>query len=208
MYPTPEQRQKKNGCGKGCLIAAGGALGLFVLLGACGAIIGSAGKGHQKPTAERKPTATATRVENSEKPKPSPTLTNGIGHEYRDGKFAFTVTKVKKGIDRVGDEYLGKSAQGQFVFVHLQVANIGSRGQTFFGSNQTLVDTEGRRFEVDDEAAAYLGERARSLFEQINPGNTVSGILVYDVPKGVRLHELRLHDSLFSRGVTVPLGNR
>ncbi|RFU39420.1 DUF4352 domain-containing protein [Actinomadura logoneensis] len=200
---------KKGGAGKGCLIAAGGTLGLLVLLGACGALIGSAGGSPGAP--QKKPSTTSTAASRATKaetkqPKPSPTITNGIGHEYRDGKFAFTVTKVKKGVERVGDEYLGKSAQGQYVFVYLQIANIGKKSQTFFGSNQTLVDTRGRIFEVDNEAAAYLGEEAKSLFEEINPGNAVKGILVYDVPRGTRFRELRLHDSMFSGGVTVPLG--
>ncbi|RSM44161.1 hypothetical protein DMB66_52525 [Actinoplanes sp. ATCC 53533] len=39
----------------------------------------------------------------------------------------------------------------------------------------------------------------------MNPGNTVKGKLVFDVPEGTKLTSLELHDSLFSDGVQVNL---
>ncbi len=128
----------------------------------------------------------------------------GIGDPVRDGKFEFTVTKVEKGVAQVGDEYLNEKAQGQFVLVHMAVENIGDEPQTFFGSNQQLSDSEGRTFNADDGAAIYLGE-SNALLEEINPGNTVKGIVVFDVPKDAQLASIDLHDSAFSGGVEVSL---
>ncbi|MEU6034715.1 DUF4352 domain-containing protein [Actinomadura sp. NPDC047616] len=145
-------------------------------------------------------TATSSKKRDAEKP------VNGIGKTYRDGKFSFTVTKVRKGVRRVGDEYLGQTAQGQFVLVHVTVRNTGDRARTFDAGNQKLIDTSGREFQADSEAVIAMGEESRSFLEEINPGNGVKGILVFDVPRGVKIKAIELHDSMFSGGVTVPLG--
>ena len=75
---------------------------------------------------------------------------------------------------------------------------------SFFGSNQFLIDTEGRKASADDEAAIYLDE-AQSLYEPINPGNSLTGTVVFDIPVDAAPASLELHDSLFSGGVTVAL---
>jgi Telomeric repeat-binding factor 2. len=46
---------------------------------------------------------------------------------------------------------------------------------------------------------------SNAFLNNINPGNSVAGILVYDVPKGLTLSKIELHDSMFSGGVTVTL---
>ncbi|WP_160573641.1 DUF4352 domain-containing protein [Actinomadura physcomitrii] len=115
---------------------------------------------------------------------------------------------MKKGVKRVGDEYFGSTAQGQYVLIYVTVENIGDKARTFTAGNQTLYDTKGRKFDTDGGATVMMGEKSRSFLEQINPGNSVHGILIFDVPRGIRLKAVELHDSVFSGGVTVPLGNR
>ena len=129
----------------------------------------------------------------------------GIGTPVRDGKFEFTVLKVKPGVTKVGNQYLGKTAQGQYVLVTLKVENIGDQSQLFAGSSQRLYDTQDRKFDADIEAAIYLGDQGKSWLNEINPGNTVTGVVVFDVPKGVALAKIELHDSMFSGGVDVAL---
>jgi hypothetical protein len=48
-------------------------------------------------------------------------------------------------------------------------------------------------------------ENNQTFLNNINPGNEVTGTLVFDVPAGVELAALELHDSLFSGGVKVAL---
>lgn len=128
----------------------------------------------------------------------------GIGDPVRDGKFEFTVTEVETGVAELGDEFLGETAQGQFVLVHVTVENIGDESQYFDGDNVTAYDADGREFSADTSAAIYLDE-SNSFLNEINPGNKVEGIVVFDVPEGVTLTRLTLHDSLFSGGVDVSL---
>ncbi|MGH3663271.1 MAG: DUF4352 domain-containing protein [Micromonosporaceae bacterium] len=129
-----------------------------------------------------------------------------VGEPARDGKFEFTVTKVDdSGRKRVGDQYFGTTAQGEFILVHVTVKNIADQPQTFSGEEQKLFSADGKEFSADTEAAIYMGEASQSLWEEINPGNVVKGVVVFDVPKGTKLSKLVLHDSAFSGGVEVSL---
>lgn len=81
--------------------------------------------------------------------------------------------------------------------------NHGDKPQSFFGDNQELM-AAGKQYSADGEASVYL-EESKSLYEEINPGNTVKGTIVYDVPKSVTPDAIELHDSVFSNGVKVSL---
>jgi CxxC motif-containing protein len=127
-----------------------------------------------------------------------------VGTPVRDGDFEFVVQSVETGVAQIGTDMLNTKAQGAFVIVSVKVTNIGSEPGTFFGSNAKLHDTQGREFEPSSGAAIYL-EDSNSLIEPINPGNTVTGKIIYDVAAGTALDTIELHDSAFSDGVTVKL---
>lgn len=210
MHPQPgpylPPPPKKPSAAKGCLIAAAAGFGGLVLIGAIGAAVGGAGNSGSAatPPAAAPAQKHAATAGPAKKPAKKPVV-NGIGREYRDGKFAFTVTKIKKGVRRVGNEYVGRTAQGQFVLVYVTVVNIGDEARTFDSSSQKLTDADGRQFDADTEATITMGDESKAFLEDINPGNRVHGILVFDVPAGVKLKSLELHDSPFSGGVKVPL---
>ncbi|GAB2445580.1 hypothetical protein GCM10027187_08780 [Streptosporangium sandarakinum] len=129
----------------------------------------------------------------------------GIGDTVEDGKFSFRVTKVEKGVERVGDQYIGSDAQGQYVLVHVTVKNIGDEAQMFHDSAQKLLDTAGREYDADSGAAVLGLRNSNAFLNNINPGNSVSGILLFDVPDDFRIKAIELHDSLFSDGTRVAL---
>ncbi len=127
----------------------------------------------------------------------------GLNQPARDGKFEFTVTKVQCGVSQVGSGFLIKKAQGQFCKVYIKVKNIGDEARTFSDSNQYAYNAAGQRYDADGEAGIYLGEESNAFLEDINPGNSVSGIVIFDIPKGAKIVKLELHDSAFSGGVVV-----
>jgi hypothetical protein len=127
-----------------------------------------------------------------------------VGEKVRDGKFEFVVTKIERGKSQIGDEDLNTKAQGEFVLVYATVTNISKEPQTFAGDDQKLF-ADGAEHTADTDAAIYLGDASQSIWEEINPGNTVKGIVVFDVKKGAKLERLELHDSAFSGGVEVRL---
>lgn len=129
-----------------------------------------------------------------------------IGDAVRDGKFEFTVTTSKCGVAKVGDSTLGAQAQGQYCLITVTVKNIGKESQLFSDSSQKAFTADGKQFSTDTNAAIYANKNAETFLNEINPGNQVTGVLVFDVPKNAKLTKLELHDSPFSGGVDVALG--
>ncbi|MBB5915053.1 hypothetical protein BJY24_003920 [Nocardia transvalensis] len=164
----------------------GGILAFFVLLfGGCAALFGGA-------------------VHEASKQEAARTSVQPAGSEVRDGKFGFVVTGVEGPVESVGDnEYLKKDAQGEYVLVHVDVSNTGDKPQTYFRDNQKLVDAQGRVYTNDSAAELNLN---KGLVTDVNPGNKISVVLAYDVPPGTVPAAVEFHDSAFSGGVRVAIG--
>jgi Protein kinase domain/Domain of unknown function (DUF4352) len=130
--------------------------------------------------------------------------TPGIREPARDGQFEFVVRSVRCGLRRVGPELARRTPQGRFCLVAVSVANVGTEARNFAADQQRLFGADGRRHSVDAAATAANGGLGL-LHVLVNPGNRVEGTLVYDVPPRMRPARMELHDSPFSRGVTVDL---
>jgi hypothetical protein len=193
--PTVVVQKKGGGCLKPLLAGAAMVMGLIVL----GTALRAGGQDGTQVSLTEAPDST-TRTD-----KPRKSHAPGLGDMAKDGKFAFKVTKVEKGLSQVGEGFTVYQAQGQYVLVHLTVKNIGDEAQLFSDSAQKLIDAEGRTFDAESEAAALGLKNSNALLNNINPGNAVDGILLFDVPKDVELKAVELHDSMFSDGVTVSL---
>jgi hypothetical protein len=129
-----------------------------------------------------------------------------LNEAARDGKFEFVVKKVECGTTTIGtNEYLKKNAQGQFCLMTLSVKNIGNEAQSFFGSNQKLLNAQNQQYAADDAAGIYVDQNYSTLFSNINPGNSVEGVVVFDIPKDQTPVSAELHDSSMSSGVKVNL---
>jgi len=130
-----------------------------------------------------------------------------VGEPARDGKFEFVVKSLECGKPSVGtNQYLTKTAQGQYCLLTVSVKNIGDEKQSLLSSNQKLLDTAGKEYSADDTATMYAApEGSASWYSDINPGNSVEGAIVFDVPKDVTPTVAQLHDSAFSGGVKVSL---
>ncbi|MEV1246680.1 DUF4352 domain-containing protein [Nonomuraea sp. NPDC050022] len=195
--PVPPPRKKSNA---GFILFCIGAVGL-VLFGGCALLVAAVGSSGKPATSVAEKTSDQPRKSEQEEPK-----TPGLGTVVRDGKFSFKVTEIGTAT-KVGGEYLSKRAQGKFLLVHITVKNVGDEAQAFNGGAQRLYDSEGKEYEASSEAAIYL-EDSKSLYEDINPGNSVEGIVLFDVPKGMTPSSIELHDSIFSDGVKLSLADR
>jgi hypothetical protein len=128
-----------------------------------------------------------------------------IGDTVTDGDFAFAITDIKCGVAHVGTDLLGKDAQGQYCLVGVKVRNDGKEASYMLGDNQYLFDNKDRKFSADTAAMIYLPEKQSPWLTEINPGNQISGTIVYDVPKDAVIDHIELHDNAYSTGVTVSL---
>jgi len=155
----------------------------------------------EEPVAEEE--SSAEDAASADQPAQEPAADEpGLGDAVRDGKFEFVVTEVETGLSTIGESFSEQEAQGQFVLVHISVTNIGDRAQTLFDNDQVLVDEQGREHSTSS-ASIWLDEGL--WLDEINPGNSMSGVLLYDIPADAVPTALELHDSMFSDGVTVAL---
>jgi len=72
-----------------------------------------------------------------------------------------------------------------------------------------VYDAQNRKFSSDDSAGISLqadsGTPDTSIYADINPGNTVTAQVVFDLPADAVADHIVLHDSMFSGGATVSL---
>lgn len=172
----------------------GGAIALALLLTACA-----------KPTTTPlapPPTIPAPSAPAARTPQPS-ARPAAVGQPVKDGKLTFTVTKAGDGPARLGDQYASYQPQGRFYVIHVAVTNHANEAQMFVGSAQKLYAGQAQ-YSADDKAAIYMKD-INSSFQQVNPGNSLTAVIVYDIPKSVRPDSIEFHDSPFSGGARVTL---
>lgn len=129
----------------------------------------------------------------------------GLNTPVRDGKFEFVVTNVESGLSSVGDNpYLTEEAQGAFTVVTMTVTNTSDKAKGLSASDQKMIDEQGREFSPNTMASIVLESNA-SIWDELNPGITTTMHVVYDMPVDAVPSEMKLHDSMFSRGATVSL---
>jgi hypothetical protein len=188
------------------LIVLAGLIALCCVGGIIAAVAGGSKKSDNQSAASDKPAAAGD--------KPAAATTGGaaanktrpkLGQPAHDGKFEFTVTNVEYGKTQVGSQYANKTAQGQFVLVHVTVKNVGTEARMFTGATQRAFGDGGVKYENDSMAEVYANGDNQTFLNNINPGNEVKGILVFDIPKDKKITSVELHDSMFSSGVTVDL---
>ncbi|MDJ1372253.1 DUF4352 domain-containing protein [Gulosibacter molinativorax] len=210
----PDQPKKKNWFARHKVLTG---IGIAVIvIGLFAAIGGGGGSSDDEPAADPvaaenqdagAPAEEAAPAEEdaAEEAAPAEEESNAaasIGDAVTSGDLEFTITGVENGGTEVGSEYLNKTAQGEYFFVHVSVTNTGNEAVSFFGSNQKLVDSQGRQHETDSSASLYM-EDNDTLFTEINPGNTVDGTLVFDIPADAEPVEVIVQDGMFDDEVPV-----
>lgn len=198
--PQPQQPKKKRGVLKWILIILAIIVGTIVALTILVAVFAGSGEDTATPAGSTAPTSSKPSSNASEVP------TAEIGDNITDDGYQFTVTKVKCGVRQVGDQYAGEKPQGQFCLVSLQIKNVSKDPITFASENQAMVDTKGNTYSPDDEAWVYV-DNDDDLWGEINPGNTLTTIVPFDVPKKAEPDFLLLKAGVFgfSEGVRVKL---
>jgi hypothetical protein len=205
--PAPPQPPKRKGW-----LRFGVLIGILWIAG-CGAIINAIGGGENSANTAAQPTPSATipaAIEDTTtvpEPEPDPTQeTARIGEKIRDDDYdyEFVVSKITCGISRVGSDYFGDKAQGQFCLVKLRVKNVGDEPILYSEENQALVDRKGKTYSADDEAWIHVDS---DPFGEINRGNTLKTTVPFDIPKRVKPDYLLLKAGVwgFSEGVRVEL---
>ncbi|HVX01062.1 MAG TPA: DUF4352 domain-containing protein [Candidatus Babeliaceae bacterium] len=174
-------------------------IGIFVLLIIIGAVSGGGNT--------NKSTTASTSNGNSAKPA-SKATTATIGQPAADGKFQFTVNKISCGETSLSDGFgnVEATAQGQYCRLNITAKNIGTQSQSLDETAQYVYDAQGKKYSTDTTADIWAQPSDQDPWSNdINPGNSLTADIMYDVPVGVTPVTAELHDSALSGGVKVNL---
>lgn len=117
-----------------------------------------------------------------------------------DGGLTFEVTgvDVTSTVTSPTTDVLSKEAQGEFIVVSLTVTNNGTEAGSYNAQLQKL-RAMGSTFDADPEASFYVG----TIYEDINPGNSLDTAIVFDVPVGTQPEAIELYGTAVSVGAEV-----
>lgn len=122
--------------------------------------------------------------------------TAGVGDKLTLKGTTYRVTDVKTA-KKIGNEYTGATANGTFIVVDLQLTNEEDEPATIIEDNIRIIGGNGSSYSTSDDAILVYPEQTL-LLEEIQPGVTESGKLVYDLPpEAVKGAKLQVED-LFS----------
>ena len=148
------------------------------------------------------PTTSTKSKSSTESTSESPTTASGSGAQASDGGLTFAITGTETASSvKYQDAPVVKTAQGEFIVVHMTVLNSGDAQGTFLATLQKL-NAGGTTYSIDDEATAYLNGTWADLAA---PGDTAGVAIAFDVPPGTSPESLEVHGAPMSPGVQVPL---
>jgi len=122
-----------------------------------------------------------------------------IGEAITANDLSFTVTDISKA-KSLGSSYTKKDAQGTFNVVTIIVKNIGKETATIDSSMMKITDSQGRTFDrsIEGQTAKGLAQGKVDLFlQQVQPGLSVTGDIVFDLPDDATDLKLIVKGSMF-----------
>lgn len=196
--PYPPPRKADTPAWVWLLVAAGVIVAVLVFFGGCAALLSSASDEHSTSSSSTTTTVTGSHVHASSTALIAPTTTaptsGRMNNPIPDGGFAtFTVDGLETGVPAVG-EYFIETAQGIYTIITVTVSNTSNRSIRFTTSQQHVRDASNRQFQVDD-AATFMANDDTSWVNEVNPGNSVTVRLVFDMPRGVAATTISLRAS-------------
>lgn len=175
------------------------AITLFVIIG-LGILGNLLGGGSDKPQ-----TQVQTQSEPKIEAKQPEAKSYSVGDEIQAGDFKWKIngftSATEIGQDIAGT-FFGEKADGIFLIIDVEVENTGKSANYLTDNFVKLIDEQGREFSPNSAAAIYLKPQGSALiFEQINPGIKKKGKIVYDMPAGLKVANVRISSNLIQSSV-------
>ncbi len=133
------------------------------------------------------------------------TTGGGFTRPTQDGAIIFTVTMMRCGLAKVGDELVDIEARGAFCLIDVLVKNNGTKAVHFDSTAQKAYDTAGIEYSIDKQAEVYANPDVPNFLDEIKPGIQIKGTLVFDIPDEAVLSFVMLHESFSSKGAPIAL---
>ncbi|GAA2872023.1 DUF4190 domain-containing protein [Nonomuraea rubra] len=179
-------RASRGTASNGGLALSGAILGLISMgLATWGLVVTVSAVGD---AATRLDKALASATASPEGADPSPTKSQArkpipLGAVTKEPPFSLKVVSVSRE-QTVSSSIDSHKAQGSYVVVRVLVKNTGNSPASFDGTDSGLLDSDSKQYNVDSNATISQNlETGQGLYDEINPGQKVTRVLVFDLPK-------------------------
>lgn len=147
-------------------------IGLIVVV--VGAVAGAGSKGDPKKDDKNKDDET-NEVSDEKKQY-------GIGEVVKVGKVDYLINSVEV-TKQIGGEYVNTTAKDTFLIIDISITNNEKEALNVADSFFKLFNGE-NEYSSDSTGAIYLNDNS-IIFKELNPGVTLQGKIVFDVPEAV-----------------------
>ena len=169
-------------------MGCGGLTILVVLLVALVAVFGGGGT----ETAGSDPGGPTAPEEPGEPEADSPP-TAAVGEAVTVGDVSWQVTNARQATQLTSE--FQEPKQGNFVVVDFLFTNNASEAVTLDSESLALKDGEGRTFETDNETFGYIDPSKDIFLDQVNPGVSQEGEVIFTVAPGASDFTLEVGDT-------------
>lgn len=132
--------------------------------------------------------------------------------EYKVGdvvpveKFEYKVNSIKTAT-KIGNEFLNKKTDGQFLIINVTVTNKDSEARIIDTSLFKIIDSQGREFEPMADGDVYVNENVEFFLQEVNPNLSKTGNIVFEMPKDAKGLKLEVNSGVGFAGGTTALIN-
>lgn len=130
-------------------------------------------------------------------PKKDTAKTYGVGDNVSIDNVTFKVNKVtSNGEIKSGNEFIDSAkASGKFIILDVSIKNGKKEALTMDSSYFQLKTKDGTAYDTstDGDVLMVIPEKKQLFLEQLNPGIQKDGILVFDVPKSLKVSDVYLN---------------
>ena len=124
--------------------------------------------------------------------------TASIGEPLRVGQVTWTVTSARQAtqIEEKNFGKFGDTKRGNFVIIDFSFENNSKEAITLDPVSLTLIDSKGRKSKPDEDVFGYVPSSKEIIYEQVNPGVTREGEVIFTVAPGATGFRLQAGDAV------------
>ncbi|WP_455683751.1 DUF4352 domain-containing protein [Thomasclavelia sp.] len=147
---------------------------LVVILGIIGIAASGSSNGETKKKEQKKDEPTNEVTEEKKEYK--------IGEVAKVGEVDYLINNVEV-TKKIGSEYVNTTAQDTFLIIDISITNNEKESLSVADTFFKLLNGE-NEYSADSTGAIYLNDSS-IIFKELNPGVTLQGKIVFDVPESV-----------------------
>jgi hypothetical protein len=130
----------------------------------------------------------------------SPALTK-LPKTAKAQDFSWTFKKLTCGTTKIGDQYLNSKADGMYCQLDASAKNLTKKSSYLPSSDVLLIDSKGNEYENSSGLSLY--KSCVFFLDKVSAGNTKTGCMIYDVPKGTKITKIVISGGLFGDDTTI-----